>query len=110
MLLCVISPKVHDSSVWLGPGASAVFTVQCGDPAAKPPYLQPEKQRRDGSSEEDADQEVQAALVAQALLLHQGWELHREDAGRDLTTQPPLCCHNGGHFSSSTALPLVKGH
>lgn len=64
LLLCVIPPKVHDSSVRLNPGVSAVFAVQCGDPAAKPPHLQPEKQRRQGSSEEDADQEIQADLVA----------------------------------------------
>ena len=73
LLLCVTPPKVHDSSIWLNPGVSAVFAIQCGDPAAKPPHLQPEKQRCEGSSEEDADQEIQADLVAQVLLLHRGW-------------------------------------
>ena len=67
--LCAIPFKVHDSSFWLHPGASAIHAVQCGDPATEPAYLQFEEPGGEGSSEEDADQETQAYLLSKALLL-----------------------------------------
>lgn len=67
-VLCVIPFKVHDSCIRLRPGASALCAVQCGDPTAKPPHLQSEEPGGEGSSEEDAGQEAQASLLAQALL------------------------------------------
>ena len=61
--------KVHDSSFWLSPGASATLAAQCGDPTTEPPYLQSEEPGGEGSSKEDAGQEAQAYLLSKALLL-----------------------------------------
>ena len=69
LFLCAILFKVHDSTFWLSPGASAILAVQCGDPTTEPPYLQFEEPGGEGSTEEDADQETQAYLLSKALLL-----------------------------------------
>ena len=68
LFLCAIPFKVHDSSFWLSPGASAIHAVQCGDPATEPPYLQSEEPGGEGSAKEDAGQKAQAYLLSQALL------------------------------------------
>lgn len=99
--LCVIPPKVHDSSIRLSLGGSVVFAVQCGDPAAKSPHLQPEKQGRQGGSEEDAEQEVQTDLVARLF----------ERSGKVLEEiLPPPCCLKRIVSLPPLPCPLVAGY
>ena len=66
--LCAILFKVHDSSFWLSPGASAIHAIQCGDPTTEPTYLQFEEPGGEGSSQEEVVQETQAYLLSRALL------------------------------------------
>lgn len=82
LFLCALPFKVHDSSIQLSPGASALLTVQCGDPSVKPLHLQSEESGCEGSSEEDAGQEAQAHLLTQPPLLHQEEKLWERRGGR----------------------------
>ena len=69
LLLCAIPFKVHDSSIWLSPGTSALCEVQCGDPVAKPSHLQSEEPGSESSLQESAGQEAQAYLLTEFYCL-----------------------------------------
>ncbi|KAL6092813.1 hypothetical protein STEG23_016561 [Scotinomys teguina] len=88
LYVVTMNRKVHDSSVWLSHGASAVFAVQCGDPDAKPPYLQPEKQRCNSSSAEDADQE---AKVYECCEFARTLKSHGMDGYRGISLANGVC-------------------